>query len=406
MTTYINRPDETDPNATELDYSALESSDADMEYVADQLALDESDLEGEALQSEVASQWRLMWWKFRQHKLAMFSGGVVILFYLAALFCEFVSPTTSVAYNQQYVHAPPQRLHFIQDGRLAPFVYGYTFERDPRSLRKTWSVDESTVIPVGFFVKGEPYKLWQLIPLDRHLLGPLNDGDPFYLLGSDKSGRDIFSRIIYSSRISLTVGLVGVTLSLILGILLGGISGLLGGVLDNAIQRLIEILMSIPAIPIILALAAAVPLTWGPLRVYFIITLILSLVGWTGLGRVVRSKFMALKNEDFVLAADLDGCSRYRMITRHMLPSFLSHIIASVTLAIPGMILGETALSFLGLGLRPPVVSWGVMLQEAQKVAVIAISPWLLYPALAVVIIVLAFNFLGDGLRDAADPYN
>jgi peptide/nickel transport system permease protein len=361
--------------------------------------------QGGALQSEVASQWTLMWWKFRQHKLAMFSGYVVILFYLVALFCEFVAPTTSTAYNQEYVHAPPQVLHFWRDGQFEPHVYGYTFTRDPRSLRKTWSVDESVVIPVGFFVKGQPYKVWGLIPGDRHLIGAHNPGDPFYLMGSDKSGRDVFSRIIYSSRISLTVGLVGVTMSLILGILLGGLSGLLGGLLDNGIQRLIEILMSLPAIPIILALAAAVPLHWGPLRVYFIITVILSLLGWTGLARVVRSKFLALKNEDFVLAAELDGVSRYRLITHHMLPSFLSHIIASVTLAIPGMILGETALSFLGLGLRPPVVSWGVMLQEAQKVAVIAIYPWLLLPALAVVIIVLAFNFFGDGLRDAADPY-
>ncbi|MBX3015231.1 MAG: ABC transporter permease [Caldilineaceae bacterium] len=363
------------------------------------------DADEQILQSEVASQWKLMWWKFRQHRLAMASGVVVLLFYLIALFCEFVAPTTATAYKQEYVHAPPQRLHLMQAGRFAPFVYGYTFTRDERSLRKTWSVDESVIIPVGFLIQGEPYKLWGLIPGDRHLFGPKNAGDPFYLLGSDKSGRDILSRTIYSSRVSLTVGLVGVTLSLILGILLGGISGLLGGWVDNVVQRLIEILMSIPAIPIILALAAAVPLTWGPIRVYFIITLILALIGWTGLARVVRSKFLALRKEDFVLAAELDGVSRYRMITRHMLPSFLSHIIASVTLAIPGMILGETALSFLGLGLRPPVVSWGVMLQEAQKVAVIAIYPWLLYPALAVVIIVLAFNFLGDGLRDAADPY-
>ncbi|MEZ4677579.1 MAG: ABC transporter permease [Caldilineaceae bacterium] len=357
------------------------------------------------LQSEVASQWTLMWWKFRQHKVAMFSGGVIILFYLVALFCEFVAPTTSTAYNQEYVHAPPQVLHFLRNGDLGPYVYGYTFTRDPRSLRKTWSVDENVIIPVGFFVKGEPYKLWGIFRSDRHLIGPQNAGEPFYLMGSDKSGRDVFSRILYSSRISLTVGLVSVTISLLLGILLGGISGLLGGMLDNVIQRLIEILMSIPTIPIILALAAAVPLHWGPLRVYFMITVILALVGWTGLARVVRSKFLALKSEDFVLAAELDGVSRYRLITRHMLPSFLSHIIASITLSIPGMILAETALSFLGLGLRPPVVSWGVMLQEAQKVAVIAIYPWLLLPALAVVIIVLAFNFFGDGLRDAADPY-
>ncbi len=358
-----------------------------------------------ALQSEVASQWKLMWWKFRRHRLAMISGVVILIFYTVALFCEFIAPTTSVAYNQEYVHAPPQVLHFFQDGQFAPFVYGYTFERDPRSLRKTWKVDESVIVPAGFLVQGEPYKFWGLIPWKRHLVGPQNPGDPFYLLGSDKSGRDVFSRIIYSSRISLTVGLVGVTLSLTLGILLGGISGLLGGWLDNVIQRTIEIVMSVPTLPLWLAFAAVVPLDWGPLRVYFMISVILSLVGWTGMARVVRSKFLSLRKEDFVLAAELDGVSRYRLITRHMLPSFLSHIIASVTLAIPGMILGETALSFLGLGLRPPVVSWGVMLQEAQSVAVIAIYPWLLLPALAVVFIVLAFNFLGDGLRDAADPY-
>lgn len=358
-----------------------------------------------ALQSEVASQWKLMWWKFRRHRLAMISGVVILIFYTVALFCEFIAPTTSVAYNQEYVHAPPQVLHFFQDGQFAPFVYGYTFERDPRSLRKTWKVDESVIVPAGFLVQGEPYKFWGLIPWNRHLVGPQNPGDPFYLLGSDKSGRDVFSRIIYSSRISLTVGLVGVTLSLTLGILLGGISGLLGGWLDNVIQRTIEIVMSVPTLPLWLAFAAVVPLDWGPLRVYFMISVILSLVGWTGMARVVRSKFLSLRKEDFVLAAELDGVSRYRLITRHMLPSFLSHIIASVTLAIPGMILGETALSFLGLGLRPPVVSWGVMLQEAQSVAVIAIYPWLLLPALAVVFIVLAFNFLGDGLRDAADPY-
>ena len=359
----------------------------------------------EHVEVEVASQWKLMWWKFLQHRMAVVGGVIVIIYYLVAIFAEFFAPVHFDTYNEQYVYAPPQQIHLFRDGRLEPFVYGYTFERDPVSFKKTWSVDESVIIPIGLFVRGEPYKLFGLIPWDRHFIGPKNPEDPFFLMGSDKSGRDVFGRIIYSSRISLTVGLVGVAISLILGILIGGISGLLGGFVDNLVQRLIEILISIPTLPIWLAVAAAVPLDWGPVQVYFMITVILSLIGWTGMARVVRSKFLALREEDFILAATLDGVPRGRMIFKHMIPSFLSHIIASVTLAVPGMILGEPALSFLGLGLRPPVVSWGVMLQETQKVTVIAIYPWLLYPALAVIIVVLALNFLGDGLRDAADPY-
>ncbi len=356
-------------------------------------------------QLEVASQWKLMWWKFRRHKAAMLSGIVVLLFYIAAIFCEFFAPTLSTEYNKTYVNAPPQRVHFFHEGKWQPFVYGLKFVRDPKSFKKTWTVDTETIIPLGLFVKGHPYKLWGVFPWDRHVIGPKQVDEPFYLLGADKTGRDVFSRIIYSSRISLTVGLVGVFLSLVLGLVLGGISGLVGGKIDNTIQRLIEILLSIPTLPIWLALAAAVPIHWSALRVYFMISVILSLVGWTGMARVVRSKFLSLREEDFVLAAELDGCSRLRIIFRHLIPSFLSHIIASITLAIPGMILGETALSFLGLGLRPPVVSWGVMLQECQKVAVIASYPWLLAPGASVVIVVLALNFLGDGLRDAADPY-
>jgi len=359
----------------------------------------------ESLDLEVASQWKLMWWKFRKHKAAMVGAVIVIIFYLLALFAEFFAPTHFTTYNEQYVYAPPQTIHLFRDGKLDPYVNGYTFERDPISFKKTWTVDESVVIPISFFVRSEEYKLWGFIPGDLHLVAADNPRDPFYLLGSDKSGRDVFGRIIYSARVSLTVGLVGVALSLILGIFIGGISGLIGGWLDNVIQRLIEIIMSIPTLPLWLALAAVVPLDWQPLQVYFMITVILSLIGWTGMARVVRSKFLALREEDFILAANLDGVPRGRMIMRHMVPSFLSHIIASITLSIPGMILGETALSFLGLGLRPPVVSWGVMLQETQKVAVLAISPWLLYPALAVIIVVLALNFMGDGLRDAADPY-
>jgi peptide/nickel transport system permease protein len=357
------------------------------------------------VQIEVASQWQLMWWKFKKHRLAMFGGALVLFFYILAIFAEFFAPINFTTYNENYVYAPPQMIHIFQNGKLAPYVFGYKFERDPISYKKTWAIDESVIVPLRLLNHGDPYKFWGLIHSDLHLIGPVNAEDPFYLLGADKSGRDVFSRIIYSARISLTVGLVGVAISFTIGILVGGISGLVGGVLDNLIQRLIEILISIPTLPVWLALAAMVPLSWSALRVYFMITIILSLVGWMGLARVVRSKFLALREEDFIMAAQLDGVPKGRMIVRHMIPSFLSHIIASVTLSIPGMILGETALSFLGLGLRPPVVSWGVMLQDTQKVAVIAIYPWLLFPAVAVIIVVLALNFLGDGLRDAADPY-
>ncbi len=362
-------------------------------------------LESETVRFEVASQWRLMWWKFKRHRMAMVGGVVVVLYYLVALFAGFFAPKHFETYYEQYVYAPPQTLHWFRDGKFFPHVFGYRFERDPLSLKKMWFLDETVIIPVGFFVRGDSYRILGVFRSNIHLIGPKNPQEPFFLLGADKSGRDVLSRVIYSSQVSLTVGLVGVGISLFLGVVIGGISGLVGGALDNIVQRSIEILMSVPTLPLWLALSAAVPLHWSPLQVYFMITIILSLIGWTGLGRVVRSKFLALREEDFVLAAILDGVSRGRLIFKHMVPSFLSHIIASVTLSIPGMILGETALSFLGLGLRPPVVSWGVMLQETQKVAVIASYPWLLSPAAAVVIVVLALNFLGDGLRDAADPY-
>ena len=399
MTAYVNRPEEIDPRAPELDYDALDvPADAPTD-------IDEAPAKQD-VHVEVASQWQLMWWKFRQHKLALLSGVVIILFYLVAGLCEFVAPWHFTTYNSQYVNAPPQSVRLFHDGAFLPHINGYTFERNERTLRRTFTIDEEAVIPLGLFVRGDDYRMWRLFPAQRHLFGPREAGQPFYLLGTDRVGRDVFSRILYSSRVSLTIGLVGVAFSLTIGILLGGISGLLGGWLDTVVQRLIEVVMSIPTIPIWLAIAAMVPIHWGPGRVYFMITVILSLVGWTGMARVVRSKFLALREEDFVLAAELDGVSRYRLITRHMLPSFLSHIIASMTLAVPAMILGETALSFLGIGLRPPVVSWGVMLQDAQRVAVISLYPWLLFPGLAVFIVVLAFNFFGDGLRDAADPYN
>jgi peptide/nickel transport system permease protein len=354
---------------------------------------------------EVASQWQLMWWKFRKHRLAMLGAAVVILYYLIAILADFVAPVPTDAYIADYAYAPPQTINLFQNGSFAPYVNGYGFERDPKSFKKIFVLDEENIIPIGLFVHGTPYKLWGLISTDVHLIGPTETGKPFYLMGADKSGRDVFSRIVYSSRISLSVGLFGVFLSLTFGIILGGVSGLAGGIVDNVIQRLIEVTLSIPTLPIIIAFAALVPIDWDVLLVYFIVTVLLAFTGWPGLARVVRGKFLALREEDFVLAARLDGAKSRRLIFRHMLPSFYSHIIASITLALPGMILGETALSFLGVGLRPPVVSWGVLLQDAQKINVIATYPWLLFPAFAVICIVLAFNFFGDGLRDAADPY-
>jgi peptide/nickel transport system permease protein len=365
----------------------------------------------------IASQWKLMWWKFRKHRLAMVGLIIVIAFYVIAFFAGFFAPQSTDTYSRRYTQAPPQTIQWFDNGVLSPFVYAYSQETDQRTYARIYTIDTETKIPLGFFVKGDDYQIGlHGIPIaginslhltsDIHFFGPINSGDAFYLLGTDDVGRDLLSRLIYAAQVSLSVGLVGVLLSLTLGIFLGGLSGLIGGWVDNLIQRLIEVLRSIPDIPLWMALATAVPPRWDPIYVYFGITIILSLLRWTDMARVVRGKFLSLREEDFITAAELDGVSRQRIIVRHMIPSFLSHIIASATLAIPGMILGETALSFLGLGLRPPVVSWGVMLQDAMNIATIANMPWLLLPGVAVVITVLAFNFLGDGLRDAADPYH
>jgi peptide/nickel transport system permease protein len=354
---------------------------------------------------ELASQWKLMWWKFRRHRLAVLGLIIVLTFYLVSLFADFFAPQSPATYIAEYVYAPPQQIILFHEGHFAPFVYGYKFERDPRSFKKIFSLDEEIMIPVGIFVHGESYKFLGLIESDIHLIGPLESGQPFYLLGADALGRDVLSRTIFSSRISLTIAWISVIIGLGMGTLLGGLSGLMGGIVDNIIQRIIEITMSIPLLPIIIAVAALVPIDWNVLQVYTIIVLLLAITGWTGLARVVRSKFLSLREEDFVLAAKLDGAGTIRLIFNHMLPSFYSHIIASLTLALPGMLIAETALSFLGVGLRPPVVSWGVQLQDAQEINVISNYPWMLFPALAVIAIVLAFNFLGDGLRDAADPY-
>jgi peptide/nickel transport system permease protein len=352
-----------------------------------------------------AGQWRLAWWKFRRHKLALVAGMIVICIYLVAIFANFLAPADPEAYAARYTYAPPQALHLFRDGRVAPYVTGFKVKIDTESLRRTFVTDGDVKLPVGFFVRGSAYRLWGFIPLDLHLIGPLNKGDPMYLWGADRLGRDMLSRVIFGTRVSMSIGLVGVALSLMLGIILGGVSGYFGGWVDMVVQRVIEFLLAIPTIPLWMGLAAAIPATVPPLRVYFLITIILSVVGWTGLARVIRGRFLSIKNEDFVIAARLDGVSQIGIILRHMAPSFASHIIASVTLAIPVMILSETALSFLGIGLRPPVVSWGVLLQEAQNIRSVATAPWLLLPATAVIVAVLSLNFLGDGLRDAADPY-
>ncbi len=358
---------------------------------------------------QLASQWQLMWWRFRKHKLALVSAIVVILVYGVAVFVEFLAPFPSDRMISQLAYAPPHRLHLwekTEEGlQFGLYVYGYAFKTDVLSLQRTFSVDKEQKIAVRFFVKGAPYRLWGLIPSDRHLIGPVDPQAPMYLLGADRLGRDLFSRMIYGTRVSMTIGMVGVTLSLVLGVLLGGVSGYYGGTVDLLIQRVMEILRSMPTIPLWMGLAAMIPTYWSPVLVYFMITIILSVIGWTWLAQAVRGKFYSLKTEDFVIAAKLDGCSELQVIVSHMVPSFMSHIIATLTLAIPQMIIAETALSFLGIGLRPPVVSWGVLLREAQNVRVLATSPWLFLPGAAVIVAVLALNFLGDGIRDAADPY-
>ena len=479
----------------------------------------------------VASQWRLMYWRFRRHRLAVAATFVVLAFYLVALFCEFLAPMDPNKVSNQFRYVPPQGLTFVNhEGKfsLRPGVHGLKQVRNPETLRVTYEVDKNSWTPVQFFVQGDSYKLWGLFRTNVHLIGlgktpgtlvttavaptstPSSGGAttgaaagagaaggstglsvsgfsssstsatpapgsssgtgagtssgstglsvsgfssaggsanapaatrapatatvpasatarptttsgpatsasngasstqqevPFFLLGTDRLGRDMLSRMMYGARVSLSIGLVGVALSLIFGIILGGISGYYGGTADNLIQRLIEFIRSLPTIPLWLALAAAMPPKWPPTYVYFAITVILSLFGWTGLARVVRGRFLALREEDFILAARFTNCSESRIIFRHMVPAFTSHLIASVTLALPGMILSETSLSFLGLGLRPPVISWGVLLQEAQNIQTVALFPWLLLPCLPIVAIILAFNFMGDGLRDAADPY-
>jgi peptide/nickel transport system permease protein len=360
-----------------------------------------------AERGSVATQWQLMWWRFKKHRLAMISTAVVLLFYLVVIFADFLAYSDPLASEAQRSLLPPQRIHWFDDGRFSPHVYGLTGMRDPMTFKRVYTPDPSKKISIRFFVSGFQYYVLGLIPMRLHLIG-VADSTPeetLFLLGTDEQGRDLWSRLMYGTRTSMSIGLVGVGLSLILGVFLGGVSGLYGGILDTVIQRVIEILRSIPTIPLWMGLAAALPNDWSINQIYFAITLIISLIGWTELARVVRGRFLSLRQEDFVMAAELAGCGQMRIIFTHLVPSFLSHIIAATTLAIPAMIISETSLSFLGLGLRPPAISWGVLLQQAQNIQALAISPWLLIPSIPVTIVILAFNFMGDGLRDAADPY-
>jgi peptide/nickel transport system permease protein len=353
----------------------------------------------------VVSQWGLMWLHFKKHRLALLGGGVVVFLYALVLFGSFVAPYDKLE-RTKYVFHPPQSIHFF-DGRtfhLRPFVYGIISQPDRESMRRVYVVDRDQKYPVRLFVRGFEYRLLGLFPTDIHLFGAEGEGQIF-LMGTDELGRDLFSRVLSGATISLSIGFLGVFSSFFLGTILGGISGYYGGAVDNIIQRVIEFLITMPSIPLWMGLSAAVPIDWPAVRVYFAITLVLSLRGWCGLARVVRGKMLEVREEDFVMAARLGGATDWHIITRHMIPAFMSYLIVSMTLSVPNMIVGETALSFLGLGLRPPVVSWGVLLQKAQNIRTVSIHPWLLIPAIFVIVTVLAFNFMGDGLRDAADPY-
>jgi peptide/nickel transport system permease protein len=353
----------------------------------------------------MATQWQLMWWKLRRHRLAVISGAILAFMYLSVVISEFLAPYALATRNTDFIYAPPQGVHLFHDGEfVGPFVYGLDYELNMRTLKREYVPNPQKVQPIQFFCFGDEYRFWGAIDGSFHLFCPA-EGGTLFLLGTDRLGRDVLSRIVYGTRVSLTVGLLGIIISFVIGIVVGGLAGYYGGWIDNLTQRIIEIIRSFPELPLWMALSAALPVTWSPILVYFGITLILGMLDWTGLARAVRSKLLSLREEDFALAAQLMGAKPKRIIGRHLLPSFMSHLIASATLSIPSMILGETALSFLGLGLRPPITSWGVLLTEAQNINAVELYPWIMTPVIPVVIIVLAFNFFGDGLRDAADPY-
>ncbi|MEM7193800.1 MAG: ABC transporter permease [Pseudomonadota bacterium] len=362
-------------------------------------------LSSEQEQYFFASRRTLMWWKLRRHKVAVFSGLVLLLMYASTLVSEFITPYNQTTRNTDFIYSPPQRVHLFHEGKfIGPFVYGTDYRLNMTNLRREYTPNPEKIDKIRFFCRGDDYRFWGLFESNVHLFCPAENGTLF-LLGTDRLGRDMYSRITYGARISLLIGLGGIAVSLFLGLLFGGLAGYYGGFIDSAIQRTIEIIRSFPELPLWMALSAILPVTWSPLLVFFGITVILALLDWTGLARAVRSKLLALREEDYCTAARLMGAKPKRIIIKHLLPGFSSHIIATATLSIPSMILGETALSFLGLGLRPPITSWGVLLNEAQNINVVALYPWLIFPVVPVVIIILAFNFFGDGLRDAADPY-
>ncbi len=356
----------------------------------------------------IASNWTLVWWRFRKNVLAVVSSVILLILFIVVLIPDFFATMDPEETNARLAFIPVQRVHWLDEGKIKPWVPSVAGKRDPVTLKMLWTTDDTQKTYVKLFGKGFSYSILGLIKSDVHLVSsadPEKEGQ-VYLLGTDRLGRDQWSRLAFATQISMTIGMISVIVSVVLGLLLGGISGYFGGWIDKIIQRLIELLQSLPTIPIWLALTAALPRTWSPEKVFFAITIILALRGWTTLGREVRGRFLSLREEDFVLAAVLGGASQWRIILKHMIPTFTSHIIATSTLAIPVMIVTETSLSFLGLGMRPPAISWGVMLQEAQNIQTLALAPWLLFPGLIVIVAVLAFNLVGDGLRDAADPYS
>ena len=352
----------------------------------------------------MAGQWKLMWWRFRRHRPAVVSMAFLALMYLSTVISEFIAPYDLQTRSSAYIFAPPQQVHLFHEGKfLGPFVYALKTARDMETLQRVYTPDTTRPQPLRFFCLGDSYEFWGLIEGSFHFVCPPKGGQ-FFWLGTDRLGRDMFSRIVYAARISLTIGLIGITLSFALALVLGGLAGYYGGWVDMVVQRLTEIIKSFPHLPLWLALSAALPVTWSPLLVYFGITLILALLDWPGLGRAVRSKLLSLREEDYASAAQMMGAKPGRIIGRHLLPGFMSHLIASATLSIPSMILAETALSFLGLGLRPPITSWGVLLNEATDINVVAVNWWLMLPVVPVILVILAYQFMGDGMRDAADP--
>ena len=352
-----------------------------------------------------ASEWRIMWWRFRRHRVAVWSGAFLLAMYIAVVICEFLAPYNLHSRDIRHIYAPPQTLHlFHEDEFVGPFVYGFKFEMDMESLKRVYKEDRSKVQPLRFFCRGDSYKFWGQIESNLHFVCPAEGGTAFFF-GTDRLGRDMLSRVIYGARISLTIALISVAISFVLGVIIGGVAGCYGGFAAAITLRAIEIIRSFPEIPLFMTLSALLPVTWSPIGVFIGISVIIGFLEWPGLARAVRAKILSLREEDFTTAAQLMGASPARIIGRHLMPSFTSHLIASLSLAVPTAILGETALSFLGIGLRPPITSWGVVLYEAQDINVVVLYPWLMLPVVPLFLVVLAFNFLGDGLRDAADPY-